>query len=168
MASQIFFLLTMGLTSLSLTLLMRRIFSTNTKHKVGSYVLLGVISVWLVLAIALVKSSCPSTHILEGQEHTCPNDVIVFFNIKPTLLISADISMESHSCHHDLHRGCRDGLANLSCQPSPNQSEQENARCLCLCISNAVCDSLPLPSVLIADTRSKYDCPFSALLEGLQ
>jgi hypothetical protein len=65
----------MGLTNLSLTLLMRRIFSTNTKHKIGSYILLGVISAWLVLAVAAVKSNCPSTHILEGQEHTCPNDV---------------------------------------------------------------------------------------------
>ncbi|KAG9858821.1 hypothetical protein KCU98_g9584, partial [Aureobasidium melanogenum] len=74
-ASQIFFLLTMGLTSLSLTLLMRRIFSTNTKHKIGSYILLGIISAWLVLAVAVVKSSCPSTHILERQEHTCPNDI---------------------------------------------------------------------------------------------
>ncbi|KAI4716951.1 hypothetical protein E4T48_06887 [Aureobasidium sp. EXF-10727] len=74
-ASQIFFLLTMGLTSLSLTLLMRRIFSTNTKHKLGSYILLGVISAWLVIAVAAIKAECPSTHILEGQEHTCPNAV---------------------------------------------------------------------------------------------
>ncbi|TIA21209.1 hypothetical protein D6C80_01878 [Aureobasidium pullulans] len=74
-ASQTFYLLTMGLTNLSLTLLMRRIFSTNTKHKIGSYILLGVISAWLVLAVAAVKSNCPSTHILEGQEHTCPNDI---------------------------------------------------------------------------------------------
>lgn len=167
-ASQIFFLLTMGLTSLSLILLMRRIFSTNTKHKVGSYILLGVISAWLVLAVAAVKSNCPSTHILEGQEHTCANDVSVFVSIYPTLLISADISMESYSCRRDLHRGCRDGLADLSCQPSPDQSEQENARRLCFCVSNAVCGHLSLLSILIADTNSKYDHLFSALLEGLQ
>jgi hypothetical protein len=74
-ASQILYLVTTGLTSLSLTLLMRRIFTTNTKHKIGSYLLLGVVSSWLVLAIAGVKIHCPATHILEGQEHTCPNDV---------------------------------------------------------------------------------------------
>ncbi|KEQ91015.1 hypothetical protein AUEXF2481DRAFT_521815 [Aureobasidium subglaciale EXF-2481] len=74
-ASQILYLLTVGLTNLSLTLLMRRIFTTNSKHKLGSYILLGVISAWLVLAVTAIKSNCPSTHILEGQEHTCPNDI---------------------------------------------------------------------------------------------
>ena len=102
-ASQILFLLTMGLTSLSLTLLMRRIFSTNTKHKLGSYILLGVISAWLVLAVAAVKSDCPSTHILEGQEHTCPNDVSLFSMTISTPLIRIDISMESYPCNHDLY-----------------------------------------------------------------
>lgn len=141
----------MGFTSLSLTLLMRRIFSTNTKHKVGSYILLGVISAWLVLAVAAVKSNCPSTHILEGQEYTCPNDVSVLVSIKPTLLINADISMESCFCHCDLHRGGRDGLANLSCQPSPHQSGQENARGLCFYISDTVRSHSPFLSIQTAD-----------------
>jgi hypothetical protein len=118
---------------------MRRIFSTNTKHKLGSYILLGVISSWLVLAVAAVKSSCPSTHILEGQEHTCPNDVRSFVTTKPTLLIRVDISMESRPCDHGLHRGRCDGLACLPRQPTSNQSQQEDARGLCFCISNAVC-----------------------------
>jgi hypothetical protein len=102
-ASQILFLLTIGLTSLSLTLLMRRIFSTNTKHKVGSYILLSVISAWLVLGIAAVKSNCPSTHILQGQEHTCPNDVSSSVTNNTASLIRVDISMESHPGNHSLY-----------------------------------------------------------------
>jgi hypothetical protein len=129
----------MGLTSLSLTLLMRRIFSTNTKHKLGSYILLGVISSWLVLAVSAVKSGCPSTHIFEGREHTCPNDVRSIVTTKPTLLIRTDISMESCPCNHGLYRGRRDGLAYLPRQSTSNQSRQEDARGLCFCISNAVC-----------------------------
>ncbi|KAI5212866.1 hypothetical protein E4T38_00250 [Aureobasidium subglaciale] len=86
-ASQILYLLTVGLTNLSLTLLMRRIFTTNSKHKLGSYILLGVISAWLVLAVTAIKSNCPSTHILEGQEHTCPNDVSAHTDLEATQLI---------------------------------------------------------------------------------
>jgi hypothetical protein len=122
---------------------MRRIFSTNTKHKLGSYILLGVISAWLVLAVAVVKSYCPSTHILEGQEHTCPNDVSSFAMIILILLIRVDLSMESYPCHHDLYRGRCHGLAYLPRQPTPNQSQQEDACGICFRISNAVCDSFP-------------------------
>ncbi|THZ08944.1 hypothetical protein D6C93_00283 [Aureobasidium pullulans] len=132
-ASQIFYLLTMGLTNLSLTLLMRRIFSTNTKHKIGSYILLGVISAWLVLAVAAVKSNCPSTHILEGQEHTCPNDIYrwrAIFAI--TICIEAAVM----------------GLPIYL---------QENACRLSLCVSNAVCELLIVTDLTNADLDLKYD-----------
>lgn len=131
MASQVFYLLTMGMTNLSLTLLMRRIFSTNTKHKLGSYILLGVISAWLVLAVIGITANCPPTHILDGEEHTCPNDVcLLVVVLKPTDQVQ-DLSMESYSVSHHLLGSCRHGTSHLSREPSADQVEQEDACCLC-------------------------------------